>query len=308
VKAGRTPTVLSEIQKKEDSLFKSFAEMEKVISALANQDAIKIFYAAGEGIKSSTEAIKTLGLTQKRYYTHLRNLTEAGLIQKSEEAYQHSTLGKICYKLGGAFKNALSQRDRLDLVDRLGKAKNISLEETEEIMRAILKQANISPGVIIPVKMYDTFEQVVKEINDHLENAENTGYFATKYFDSRTIEACMRASQRGVQFKVLLDKSLSIGMREKMKFLSTLFSDLRMLKHIFDFDRMFNESARYVDLPYTFIVIDAKHGMIEITNPLTNKFYVAFFFQDEKVCERLLENFRMLWERGSVPEPKVSRQ
>ncbi|MEM2936221.1 MAG: hypothetical protein QW231_03495, partial [Candidatus Bathyarchaeia archaeon] len=86
MKAGRIPTVLSEIQKKEDSLFKSFAEMERVISALANQDAIKIFYAAGEGIRSSTEAIKKLGLTQKRYYTHLRNLTEAGLIQKGEEA------------------------------------------------------------------------------------------------------------------------------------------------------------------------------------------------------------------------------
>ena len=303
MKAGRTPTILSEIPKREESLFKSFAEMEKVISALANVDALKVFHAAGKGIESSTEAIKELGLTQKRYYTHLRSLMEAGLIQKSEEAYQQTTLGKICDKLAEVFQNALSQRDRLDLLDRLGKAKNISLEEAEEIMRAILRQANISPDVISPVKMCDNWEQVVKETNDYLEKAKETVYFATKYIDIRTVEALMRAIQRRVEFQSILDKSLyTDSIKGKIKFMVTMLSHPTMVKSFYDFASVAKETTRIIDLPYTFFVIDAKYGMIEITNPLINTFYVAFFFQSEDICKKLIDNFSMLWKRGAIME------
>jgi len=303
VKAGRTPTVLSEIPKREDSLFKSFAEMEKVISALANRDAIKIFYAAGGGIRSSTEAIKELGLTQKRYYTHLRNLTEAGLIQKGEEAYQQTTLGKICYKLGEAFRNALSQRDRLDLVDRLGKAKNISIEETEEIMRAILKQANIGldgrlTDFVGPVRVADTWEKVVNDVGEHLERAQESVYFASPYFDVRTAEAILRVFQRGVKLYGLYGSKE--GLLEKAQIvMRTFVSQPQMLKSLFKLMASPDLNIRTVDLPYSFMVVDKKYGMIEVTKPYTNAFSMAFFFHDEKLCGRLIETFEMLWQRGS---------
>jgi len=294
--------ITSEIQKKEDSLFKSFAEMEKVISALANVDAIKIFYAAAEGIKSSTEAIKEMDLTQKRYYTHLRNLTEAGLIEKGEEAYQHTMLGKICYKLGEAFKNALSQRDRLDLADRLGKAKNISIEETEEIMRAILKQANIgSDGRLTdflgPVRVADSWEKVVHDTMEYIEKTKEIAYLATQYFDARTIEAVVRAAQRGVRLNCLIGSKETVTL--SMQMLRVTLGTPNLVKFFFDFVRSPQIRVRYVDLPYTFFVFDGKYAMVEIVQPYTKAFSLAFFFHNEKLAGRLIENFEALYRRGS---------
>jgi uncharacterized protein YbaA (DUF1428 family) len=295
--------ITSEIRKKEDSQIKSFVEMEKIISALANVDALKVFYAAGEGIKSSTEAIKTLGLTQKRYYTHLRNLMEAGLIEKSGETYQHTTLGKISHKMGEAFQNALSQRDRLDLVDRLGKAKNISIEETEEIMRAILKQANIgSEGRLTdftgPVRVADNWEKVVYDVEEYLDKAQDDVYFATRYFDIRTAEAIMRTFQRGVKFYALWGSKEPFIEKAKMVMRTVIFNP-KMLKSFFKFLSSANLNMRIVDIPYTFIVVDKKYAMIEVAKPYTHAFSMAFFFHNEKLCERLIETFEMLWKKGT---------
>ena len=94
-------------------------EMEKILSSLANEDSLKIFYAADEGITSSTKTIKGLGLTQKRYYTRLNQLIKAGLIEKNENTYQHTMLGKICHKMGLTFIDALKNRDILDYLSDL---------------------------------------------------------------------------------------------------------------------------------------------------------------------------------------------
>jgi len=297
----------SQILKKEDSQFKSFAEMEKVISALANQDAIKIFYAAGEGIKSSTEAIKELELTQKRYYTHLRNLLEAGLIQKGEEAYQQTTLGKICHKLGEAFQNALSQRDRLDLVDRLGKAKNISIEETEEIMRAILKQTNISSDSRLtdftgPVRIADTWEKVVADVVEYMDKAKESVYFATTSFDGRVAESCLRAAQRGVKLNFLTDKET---ISNKLQMLRMLLSEPKTLKFFFEYLSSPDFRIRFLDIPYSFIVVDQKYSMIEVTHPYTHAFSMAFLFHNEKLCERLIATFEAMWRRGQEMERPI---
>jgi len=53
--------------------------LEKIFSAGSSIDALKIFYAAKDGIESSTQTIKKLGLTQKRYYTNLKRLIDVGL-------------------------------------------------------------------------------------------------------------------------------------------------------------------------------------------------------------------------------------
>jgi len=289
--------------KKEDSQFKSFIDMEKVFSAVANKDAIKIFCAAKRGIKSSTQAIKELGLTQKRYYTHLKNLIDVGLIEKFDGTYQHTTLGKICFKLGEVFENALSHQDRLDLVDRLYKAKNISLEETEEIMRAILKDTNIIPGERIadllgPVRMADTWEKVVYDVIEYIDNAEESIYFATQYLDMRVVEALLRAAKRGIKMRFLVGEEQNVTTAVQL-LLRSLLTHPKTLKFIFQFVNSPELQLRYIKLPYTFIVVDGRYSMVEVAKPYTKAFSLAFFFHNKRLSERLLESFETLWERGS---------
>jgi len=280
----------------------AFAELEKLFSAAANIDAIKIFYTAKSGISSSTQAIRDLDLTQKKYYTHLKRLIDADLIERVDGAYRHTTLGKIGFKLAEAFMTAIIQKDRLDLIDKLTKAKNITVEETEEIMRAILKDTDIVPGerisdIIGPVRMADTWEKVVDDVIEYIQKAEDSIFFATPYSDARTIEVTAQTALRGIKMKFLSSNKDSLSTNFHM--LRTIISNPRLVKSLIEFANSENFQIRYVELPYTFLVIDRKYSMVEVTRPYTKSFNVAFFFHNAKLSERLIETFELLWEKAS---------
>jgi len=293
---------------REDS---QFADMEKVFSVASHADALKIFYAAKEGIASSTKAIKELNLTSKRYYTYLKALIDAGLIERDGSTYKHTAMGKICFKLMEAVRRTIGQRDRLDLVDRVSKAKGLSIEETEEIMRAILKDANIAPGERIadflgPVRMADTWEKVVDDVIEYIDNAKESVYFATQYFDIRVAEAVVRACRRGVRMYLLTTEKDSIADR-LLIVLRSLFLSPKALKSLFSLLNSPDVNVRYVDLPYTFAVVDAKTAMVEVQQPYTKAFSIGFVFHNERLCKRLIESFKILWEKGTDVKTMISR-
>jgi len=297
--------ITSEIQKKEVSQLKSFAEMEKVISALANQDAIKIFYATGEGIRSSTEAIKRLGLTQKRYYTHLRNLMEAGLIQKGEEAYQHTMLGYICYKLGEAFESALTRRDRLELMDKLKKSKSISLTEREEIAHAILKDniisfADLFGGGMGSVGIVQTFEDIKVGVRRLIEKAEKNIYLATRYTDPSVTETILNCVNRGVEMYFLDGDKKNLS--SKMQMLRLVLSNPGKIRLFYQLLHSPNVHAKYADLPYGFIVVDGKYVGIEIVKPQSDEFFIGLFFENETLARKIVEVFDVLYA-NAIEDP-----
>jgi len=304
---GKGPSAMAPVSlvknEEEDSQSTMFAEMEKIFSVGSHSDALKIFYATKEGIDSSTKAIKELNLTPKRYYTHLKALIDAGLIGREENIYKHTTLGRVCFKLMEALRSTISQRDRLDLVDRVKKAKDLSLEETEEIMRAILKDANIAPGERIadflgPVRMADTWEKVVSDVIEYLEGASESVYFATQHFDMKVAEAVLGANERGLKMYFLTNKIEQAS--NKLKFaVQSLFASPRTLRSLFKVLDSPEFHVRFVNVPYSFIVIDEKIAMVEVTEPLTNAFSLAFFFFNERLCRKLVDSFFRLWEKST---------
>jgi len=284
----------------QDDLFK---QLEKIFSAASNTDALKIFYTAKDGIESSTQAIKRLDLTQKRYYTNLKRLIDTGLVEKVDGKYVHTTFGKISYKLIEALKSALDQKDKLDLIDRLLKTKNLSAEETEEIMRALLKDANLIPGgqitdILGPVRILETWEKVVQEVTERINKAEEEILFASRYYDTRIMEACLIAAQRHVEIYYLIDNELKVSSVAQI-FLSSLFTNRDdVLNDFLNFLRSSLFKIKYASLPYSFLVIDGEYSMVEVAKPLGKTFSLAFIFHNKRLSERLSESFKELWERG----------
>lgn len=278
-------------------------QLERVFSTASNIDALKIFYTAKDGIESSTQAIKKLDLTQKRYYTNLKRLIDTGLVEKVDGKYVHTTFGKISYKLIEALKSALDQKDKLDLIDRLLKTKNLSTEETEEIMRALLRDVNLIPGgqitdILGPVRIVETWEKVVQEVIERINKAEEEILFASRYYDTRIMEACLIAAQRQVEIYYLVDKELKVSSVAQI-FLSSLFTNQDdILNDFFNFLKSSLFKMKYASLPYSFLVIDKEYSMVEVSRPLGKTFSLAFIFHNKRLSERLLESFRELWERG----------
>jgi len=273
-------------------------QLQQVLLFLSRRDAIKILNASIGGINSGTRTRKLLGLSQKRYYTRLNELIKASLIEKVNSKYEITMLGKLCLQMVEILSDALSQSKRLDLLTRIGRLEGITIDQMESIAK-ILSNIDIE-GMMVPVKMCDTWTSVVETTNSYLERAEETIHFATKYFDHRTVESIIMAIQRGVKFRSLIDKHLSIDIKNRVKLLGSMLSHPRMFKLFYNFVRSAKEISRYVDLPYTFFVIDGRYASIEISNPVTNHFYVGFFFHHTGICKKLLENFEMLWEKGTI--------
>jgi len=280
--------------------FKSFKvlEIERVLNSLANEDAIRIFISAKEGIKKSTQAIRELDLTQRRYYARLNELVKAGLIERREDAYQLTTLGTVLYNLGTVFNETLTHRDRLDLVDRLKRAKSISLEEIKQILQTISSKGFIGylgiADLIQPVKMIGTYEDIVLELVGRINEAEKNIRLATYYIDSRAVEAILEAYERGVDLSILTSDRESVV--KKLQILQMILSPkIIKLYNMFSGERM---RARLSEFPYSFCLIDDKYVIIELPNPGTNGFYMGFSIQNEALCQRLAKTFEDLYEKG----------
>ena len=275
-------------------------DMEKVLSSLANEDALRIFQEAKEGITSSTETIEKLRLTQKRYYARLKPLVKAGLINKKESGYKLTFLGKIIYEiLYRKLEKTLTNRDRIALIDKLNKAESLSEEEKQQIESAISIKEKIVGysglfGGIRPVEILRSYEELVKVGIDLLENVNKEMLFAARYTDTRIAEAFLRAFERGVKISVLDGDKKTFSKRlNVLRVLFTSPSVIRSFKQLFTSVKM-----KYVDLPYSFAVFDGKHTVFEVTNPADGSFLYGFLFDNEEIAESFTRIFKKLYEKG----------
>lgn len=272
-------------------------EMEGILSSLANEDALKIFQAAKDGITSSTQIIKDFGLTQKRYYTRLRELIKVGLLEKNESEYQHTLLGKMLFEtLVKRLEQVLTNRDRLDLIDKLQRSPSISFKEREQIAATISKDEILGFTDLFgvkPVKVAKTYEELVEAVSSLIEKAEEEIFFASRYTDVRVSEPILGAFRRGVKFSFLDgDKS---NLSNRMQILRLILTNPTMVKNLFEFMNS-GISVKYVDLPYSFIVVDKKYAGVELINPINEKFIFATFFESEVLSRKLIQMFKTLNE------------
>ena len=232
----------------------------------------------------------------------IRDSIDVGLVEKADDKYKHTTLGKIAYQLIEALKGALEQKDKLDLVDKLLKMKSFTIEETEEIMRAILKDTDVVPGerltdILGPVRMADTWEKIVEDVGEYINEATESIYFASRYVDAKTIEDVMKAAQRGVKIYALVNRKEKIFKAINLILRLFLFHPeyLKILFNILDSPEL---KVRYIRLPYTFIVIDRKIVMIEVVKPNEEDFFLGFFFHNSRLAEKLIESFEKLYDQA----------
>lgn len=276
----------------------NIAELGKILSSIASEDALKIFIAAKEGIRKSADTMKELDLTSRKYYLRLNELISAGLIEKKDEKYQLTTLGEICYSLGQVFNTTLDNRDRLDLADRLRSTNSISLDETRKILEAISNKGIIgSLGVaeiINPIKMIEQYDDLVLELASQIDAAKKSVYLASYYTDPRGIDAILRAIDRGLSLHLLSGNRESVS--EKLQLLQLIINpNVLRLYSTFLSGKINVRSAKF---PFSFCVVDEEHAIIELPNPLTNTFYMGFCFKDAGISKNLIETFEALYKNG----------
>lgn len=278
-------------------------ELVKILNALGNEDTLAIFIYAADEIHSSQQAIRTLGLSSKRYYSRIKDLLDTKLITKEKGAYRHTALGKYFYKLEAGLETVLENRDRLELINEIGKAGTLSREEAQGIADA-LSINNLIGDSIGHAKIVDTFEKAVYNVINFIDSAEESIHFASKYADIRVSEACINAIGRGVEAFFVVENQEQYA--NALKILKPMIMNPKYLKIVVQYLRAPQMNVKHIDLPYTFLVVDEKKSMIEVPKPFTNKFSLSIFFENENFSRKLVENFNALWERGSEVQDKIS--
>ena len=272
--------------------------LARVISSLDNEDALKIFYEAKDGIVSSSETIRKLGLTQKRYYVRLNELMKAGLIQKRDNKYQHTTLGKICYRLGEVLLEAVKHNEQLELIDKVRLSSSLSKKEKEEVIYAVSRSilanfAGLLEGGIKPVGIVTRFEDIVAGMKMLIEKAEKEVYIATRYTDPSVTEAILNSLNRGIKMYLLDGDKKNLS--DKFQLIRLLLSHPRMIRLFYDVFRSPNVCTWFTaNLPYSFVIVDEKYVGIEIPKPGSDEFFVALFFENELLARKLKEVFNLL--------------
>lgn len=277
----------------------NLVELKEILAALANEDAIKIFMTARRGIEKSTKTIQELGLTQKRYYSRLKELMEAGLVEKRDNAYQHTTTGTICYTLGKSFNTALDQRDRLDLADRLRRSKSISQDETKQILQALSPRglaSTLETGQPInPVKMFEEYESLVSELIALIEGAEERVYLAAYDPDVRVMETLIKAVQRKIDLSLLTGESQKLS--ERIQILRTILnpSIAHVVLKLLQSQEL---KVKHGDIPFNFCIVDETFALIELSDPFTNDFHVGFTLESHSMCQKLIKTFNSLYQKA----------
>lgn len=277
-------------------------DMEKILSALANEDALRIFREAKSGIASSTETIEELGLTQKRYYARLRSLIETGLIEKTEKGYDLTFLGRIVYEiLYRKLEKTLENKDRIAIIDKLNKAGSLTKEEKEQIASAIAVKDRILGytnllGGIKPVEIITTFDDLVNVVIALIKKASDTVFFAARYTDARISEPLIGAFNRGVRF-FFLDGDES-NLSNRMQIIRIIFSNPKLIHELRELLSSPNVRIRYVNLPYSFAVVDGEYAAIEIVNPVDKEFLFGLLFHNKEICGKLIKMFNEYSEKS----------
>jgi DNA-binding PadR family transcriptional regulator len=113
---------------------------QNLLSLLSRSDSQKMFAIAKEGLMISTSTLDTLRITPKRYYRALKQLKDAGLIEKDKKGYYiHTTFGSIVYqRIILELSQYAKHLEKMQMIDTIRQTEKFSeasiLKLTQEIM------------------------------------------------------------------------------------------------------------------------------------------------------------------------------
>ncbi len=248
-------------------------EVRKIVSSLSHYDALKIFLECIEGIEADTNAADRLGLTKKQYYTRLKQLVDAGLIEKSKGKYVHTTLGKLIYdKAIRMLFDHVKNSKKLLMVDVL---KSSGKFDMEEIYRLLQIKENYAYERTRLITDYDDFVSAVRTTLD--DNNITRIYYTTRRLDTAILNKIISLYKKGVDVKIIADKRL-----ENKDGLTLVSKEL-------------TSRFKAANIPFSLLVSN-NELFIELVNiKEPEKFYGCINIQDEHLIEQAKELFDTLF-------------
>jgi len=290
----------------------TFGSMVKILDALGNQDALSIFIYVDTGMTSSKLAIQELGITQKRFYSRLKELIDVGLIEKNEGEYKYTTLGRISSKIGYSFLNVLENKEQFELLERLRNNSSLTSSDFNKISSVISKGSADVSGIFNmiflsekqgKVEVLPSYERLVEMLVEGIQGADHSIHLASRYIDNKVIDSMMKVSKKGTLARVIIAKEHLEDRVNKLQLLLSPGVILSMVKFFSDMN--LDEIMRDGNVPFSFAIVDEEHCFFELPSFGNHDFTIAFYVVDNEIGGKFTKMFSTLWEtadKKSIPK------
>jgi hypothetical protein len=285
----------------------------KLLSILSRRDNLSIFILAdgdstnNEGLAAKSSTIQKLGLSKKVYYVRLKQLIDAGLIEKTDGIYKHTTLGNIIYQNHIlSLIEELKNIKQMKMVDTLKHTKQFSEDEIDNFIRRVTGNKISIPTDSIKIEFVWTYQDMVSAMVERIEFCKNEILLASRYLNEIIINSILRkANSSGIDVKVLTDSSLVKQYFEvEGKTLKLRDNDKNASERMNVVSNPWypgKVSRRIASIPFSMIILDDKEIGIEIVNWNDPKNFhgVIFIKGDEKTLKIMQELYYKIWVNAS---------
>jgi hypothetical protein len=201
----------------------------KLFSIISKSDNFKLFLAAKDAVRINISTLAHMKLSRKRYYKALKQLRDAGLIEKFEGVYSHTSFGRIIYQRN--IMEVIEYRkyfEEMRVVDNI-KGGNLKIAE-DNLVSFFEKLIGVKNNVALPsvattaatattataatidtskkVEIVRSYEGMVSLILKCIDSCKDEILIATRVSPEIIINRILQKCKLGVHVRVLADTDL----------------------------------------------------------------------------------------------------
>jgi hypothetical protein len=297
----------------------------KLFSIISKTDNFKLFLAAKDGVRINIATLTRMKLSRKRYYKALKQIRGAGLIEKFEGVYSHTSFGRIFYQRN--IMEVIEYRKYLEemrVVDNI-KGGNLKIAE-DNLVSFFEKLIGVKNSVTLPsgtatsatidtskkVEIVRTYEEMVSLILKRVDLCKEEILIATRVSPEAIINRILQKCKLGVHVKVLADtdlvkeyfkvhKSDMVGLNDQHK---NAVERINVIGNPWYPEK--NVNRKICRIPFGMIIIDGKEVGIELidqTEP--KKFNMGILLRDEDASGLMKDYYERLWNHAYSDITKV---
>jgi sugar-specific transcriptional regulator TrmB len=288
-----------------------------------------MFILAKDGLKFNFETMRRLRISRKGYYRQLSVLKKAGLVEKFDNAYFHTTFGKIIYQrcILDICELSSSFRERMKIVDALRHAGALAESDVFGFIEKIVSDSfnsihssyvdsSLSLSSSKNVKVVWSYDDLMPLLLQYVAACKNEVLIAARISSELIINAILQKTKQGLDVKVLVDSHLIedyFNTQNLNPMLENAKGDKNSVERINvvanpwypskDIDR------RVAELPFGMIIFDDDIIGIELVNSHSPKeFCGGILINDKELCSVMKRFYQRLWNEASSPLPPQSQQ
>jgi hypothetical protein len=160
-------------------------------------------------------------LSKKQFFTKLKRLSTAGLIEKRKDSYITTTFGSLIYNNHvKTLEETLLNFWQLKAIDILKTREDFPAERKESIIDEIIRGSNlrniINSTHLTGFAIIKDFNRLIIEVIRMLEDAKKEIYFASRYHDPHVSIKMFEKVQKGITLHYLDGNPKQIGVESRL--------------------------------------------------------------------------------------------